>query len=109
MSRRIVLGLGSLLLHSAACAAGSSAGPVTTVYAYSGDVAMFAAGTHQGKPACSTAAEDWAFTLTTPTGKAMLALLISAQAQGKAVTVGGTGACSAWSDREAPLYIVISQ
>jgi hypothetical protein len=87
--------------------AGSSVGVVTRIYAHSGDVILFSAGSHQGKPACSTAADEWAFSLSTQSGKAMYALLLTAYAQGKQVAVVGTGTCSAWGDRESPVYIYI--
>jgi len=52
-------------------ASGSSQGLVTSLRVNNADVAMFAAGSHSGKPACSTVGDEWAFTLTTASGKAM--------------------------------------
>jgi hypothetical protein len=77
--------------------------------AHSGDVVIFAAGPHSNKPACNTAGDDWAISIVTASGMAMYALLLSAQKQGKPVTIVGSGACSAWADREAPLYIYVAQ
>ena len=62
--------------------AGTSNGEVTIVYARAGDVVFFSAGSHPNKPACSNAADEWAFSLSTPAGKAMFATLLAAQAQG---------------------------
>jgi hypothetical protein len=85
--------------------AGSSNGLVTEIMAHAGDVSMFSAGAHQGKPACSTQADQWALSLATSTGKAQYALLLYAQARGKALSVVGTNTCSAMADRESPLFI----
>lgn len=91
--------------------AGSGAGKVTFLRAHSSDIIMFGlSGGHVGKPTCATAASDsWALSLTTHTGRAMYAMLLSAQAQGKGVQVSGAGGCSAWADREAPTWIYIVQ
>ena len=101
--------LSSLLIFASSVNAGSSSGLVTLVMAHVGDVIIFSAGPHQNKPACSTAGEDWAFSLSTQTGKAMYALILSAQAQGKQINVMGTNTCPAWGDREAPAYVYITQ
>jgi hypothetical protein len=85
--------------------AGSSYGKITTIYAHTGDVILFGAGTHAGKPACSTVGDEWSISLATAAGRAMYALLLSAQAQGKAVTAMGANTCSAWGDRETPYFI----
>jgi hypothetical protein len=108
--RSLLIGIVSatpIILGAFPAIAGSSVGVVTRIYAHSGDVILFSAGSHQGKPACSTAADEWAFSLTTQSGKAMYALLLTAYAEGKQVAVVGTGTCSAWGDRESPVYIYI--
>ena len=38
----------------------------------------------------------------------MYALLLSAQAQGKFVSVTGNQGCAVWGDRENPLFIVLT-
>lgn len=69
------------------------------------DVVFFTLdGGHTSKPACS--ADSWALSLSTHSGRAMYALLLSAQSQGKQVWVHGTGACAAWGDREEPQYVL---
>jgi hypothetical protein len=110
-SRLAVLVALILGLCSFSALAGSGAGTVTVLRAHSSDIIMFKlSGGHVGKPACATATSDsWALSLTTHTGRAMYALLLSAQAQGKGVQVSGTGDCSAWPDREAPIWIYIAQ
>ena len=88
--------------------AGTSSGLVTVLYVHSGDAVMFGAGPINNRLACSIAGDEWAFSLTTPTGRAMYALLLSAQAQGKAISVKGNGQCSAWQDREEPFVIYMT-
>lgn len=92
------------LLSCATATAGGGTGKVVMLMAHSNDVAIFALdGAHGDKPACSS--DQWALSLATQGGRAMYALLMGAQAQGKPVVVFGTGACGAWGDREAPSYI----
>ena len=69
---------------------------------------MFEAGTNSMKSECSTQGNEWASSVATPTGKAMYALLLTAAASGRAVSVVGSADCSAWGDREAPRYITLS-
>ena len=65
-----------------------------------GTYAVFAVGGPViDKPACV----EWGryvFELTSPSGQAMFAYLLSAQATGKQVRVYGTGTCSIWSNHE---------
>lgn len=88
--------------------AGTSGGVVTLLMAHAHDIVIFSAGTHERKPSCSVINDEWALSLTTPTGKAMYAILLLAKAQGKTVSVQGTGVCTAWLDRETPMYIQIN-
>ncbi|UYK85078.1 hypothetical protein NG827_01260 [Xanthomonas sacchari] len=86
--------------------AGDGAGKVIQVIAHSHDVVFFSLdGPHTNAPACSST--PWSLSLATNSGRAQYALLLSAVAQGKAVTVHGTGDCSAWGDRETAEYILI--
>ncbi len=88
--------------------AGSSSGQITQVVVTGvGDAVIFTAGPHVNKPACSTVGDDWSISLTTPGGRAMYALVLSAQAQRLPVIVTGNtpNNCSAWGDRETPIYI----
>jgi hypothetical protein len=109
MDRRLMSALVAVLalVQSPCVQAGNSNGPVTKIYAHANDIVIFAAGTHNEQPACS--GNEWALSLTTPTGKAMYALLLLAYAQGKPVSVVGTSACTAWPDRETPVYITLDQ
>lgn len=85
--------------------AGNGSGTVKLIYTHALDVVLFDIGSHNDKPACSTAGNEWALSLATETGKAMYALLLSAAAQSKNVDVLGDNTCSAWFDRENPLYV----
>jgi hypothetical protein len=87
--------------------AGSSSGYITQILVVA-DTATFSAGTHNSKPACSTVGEDWSVSLSSPGGRAMYAMLLSAFAQHLAIGVSGTGGCTAWPDRETPNYIWIN-
>lgn len=94
--------------------AGHSEGKVTMLMAHVGDLVMFRAGAHHNKPTCSTVGDEWAISLKSETGKAMYSLLLSAQAQGKSVTVIGPPngtqpeSCPAWPDRESPVYVFMT-
>ncbi len=93
--------------------AGQSTGLVSSIrvhnpnptYGSSSGVVMFAAGSNSASP-CAIKTE-WAFSLSTETGKAMYDLLLSAAQNQLPVTVVGSNLCSAWSDRESPYHISI--
>lgn len=69
---------------------------------------MFGAGTINGAASCAQGTQQWAIKLSDPAGKGFLAILLSAQAQGKSVYVQGySNTCRDWGDRELPSYIVI--
>lgn len=92
----------------ASAQAGSASGKVTNIFMHSPDVVMFGAGTINGVAPCATSTQQWAIKLSDPAGKGFLAILLSAQAQGKSVYVQGySNTCRDWGDRELPSYIVI--
>lgn len=107
----------AFLLVSSASFAGTSTGQVTSVYVHAPDsyysaartgVVMFKAGTPSGTPTCANYGE-WAISLDTALGNAMLNTLLTAVSTGKTVTVVGTNYdCADWSDRERPLYVKIN-
>jgi len=66
---RSAIGILSLLALVSSANAGSSNGVVAAMYAHEGDVVIFSAGSHQGKPACSTIGDDWAISLTHQQGR----------------------------------------
>ncbi|WP_133498430.1 hypothetical protein [Cognatilysobacter terrigena] len=103
----LLASLAPLLLAPAISHAGSTQGKITILMAHSHDIVIFRIDApHTGKPACSS--DEWALSLANPGGRGMYALLLSAQAQGKSVTVYGSDACGAWADREEPVYLFIT-
>lgn len=88
--------------------AGNSTGKVTNIFMHTPDVIMFKAGSGSGRPTCGATSDEWAIKLSDPAGKGFLAVLLSAQAQGKYVYVYGyENTCRDWSDRELPSYVKI--
>jgi hypothetical protein len=83
---------------------GSSEGNVSPLYTQS-NKAFFGAGIHNDKPACSTAAEEWAVDISTATGKAMYAMLLTAYTLNTEIVIIGTGECTTWADREDVRYM----
>ena len=87
--------------------AGSQSGNVTKIYAHEGDVAIVALdGAYSNQPTCSTNVE-WAFSLTTESGKAMYANLLSAAALDLNVYIHGYDRGCTYS-REIPSFVMVS-
>lgn len=106
MKKLVIFAL--LYTASQACFAGTGGGAVAMIIVQTSNVVFFTTASHSGKPACSTAGNDWALSLSSDTGKAQYALLLSATAQGKAVSIQGTNDCSAWGDRETPQQLIVN-
>jgi hypothetical protein len=89
--------------------AGTTQGLVSGIFVHTPGILMFQVGTTiNGAPSCATGTKQWAISLADPMGKSMMALLLSAQAQGKQVFVQGyTNTCSDWGDRELPSYVIL--
>ncbi|RCW83157.1 hypothetical protein C7476_106191 [Phyllobacterium bourgognense] len=85
--------------------AGSGSGLVRNILVTPKGIVTFTVDVRNGAPACSTIKNDFAFDGSTSEGKAKLALLIAAANGKKAVSITGDGTCSAWPDRETPLWI----
>jgi len=62
---------------------------------------------HTNKPACAASNDRWAINAATPGGQALLSVLLTAYAAGKAVTITGTGACAEWPDTEGVVYFLV--
>lgn len=98
---RMIVALAAITAFAApALASEASMGTVYGVLAHdTGNAFFYQTGTRTARPACAT--EDrWVFGITTPTGQAMMATLLTAYATGRNVTIQGTGVCSVWSDTE---------
>ena len=101
-SRRILI-FWFLLLLSGVSFAGNSAGMPANVGLANG-VAVFSAGYKSGGPACASVTQEWAIDATSPSGKSLYALLLTAIGNGRSISVYGVGQgrdnCGAWPDRE---------
>ena len=66
-------------------------------------------GARSDPPTCPSPliANRFAIAATTDAGKAMISLLLTAQARGKRVSVYGTGNCNLWGDTESVSYLVV--
>jgi len=89
--------------------AGNAQGLVSLFFVHEPNVLMFKVGTLvNNAPNCAVASRQWAISLSDPMGKTMMALLLSAQAQGKEVYVHGySNTCRDWGDRELPSYVLL--
>lgn len=96
----------SIVLPSIAIAGGSGSGTVSFLLGVSTGHLLFGTSVSASHPACAT--DGWAFDVTTPGGKMMAALLVSAQASGKQVNIAGAGACDVYPGRETVVYVVVS-
>lgn len=94
--------------------AGTGSGTINQIYVHSPNsgyssavegLVFFTTAQHLSPPPCSGV--QWAFSLDNVRGRMMYALLLSAKAQGKSVTVYGDGTCTDWSDRERPYYLLL--
>ena len=94
------------LVFPVASHAGSSSGPVTQLIVNSVSKVFFKAGTNAAPPACATAVDSWALDASTPEGKAMYAVLLTAKALEKNVTVQGLNNCAVHPDREKVQFII---
>ena len=99
--------LSAIVFSSASVFASDSSGLIVGPLVQEG-IFMFAAGTHNKKPACSTVGDAWAFDANNSAGRSMQALIMLAYALGKSVTVIGSGDCKAWGDRERPAYVYVN-
>lgn len=95
--------IAAFTIFSGASHAGTSAGKVTFMIINSTNYLFVTAGVKTGSPACGNN-NEWAVNLSTAQGKSLYALLLSAQAQDKTVSIVGNGTCSIWADREDVLY-----
>lgn len=100
--------------------AGYGTGKITSLYVHeqggTGEgVVMFRITQHLYPPSCSKIGDptEWAFSLAKQSGRAMYALLLSAEARSVNVNVVGygnneDGNCDAWGDRERPKFIRVT-
>ncbi len=96
------LAFGLLTTAPAALASSTtSAVPYAISVLPSGVVLFNSNGSRSARPGCATIPLRWAFDGATPAGQAKLAVILSANAQNKTVTVTGTNTCSVHLDTES--------
>jgi hypothetical protein len=87
---------------------GNAGGNISYVHFMGNGVVLFSLnGFRNDTPACATITTRFAFNATTPVGKVQAAGLLTAYAQGKAITVFGTGACADWGDTESVSFFYV--
>ncbi len=66
-------------------------------------------GARSALPTCNypVIANRFVISANTDAGKAMVSLLLTAQARGKRVFVGGTGNCNVWGDTETVSHLQV--
>ena len=91
----------------------NSVGATATVYNITvtvyGTVYFWQSGAARQVPSCAAAMPTrWAFSASSPSGQAVLALLLSANATGRRVVVAGNNTCDVTGDTESVSYIYIA-
>lgn len=109
---KTVAASGLMLLAASAFAAGQQVGNVVDLRVSSltigNPIHVQVDGAYQNRPACAVVG-FWAIDSDTSAGKSFLAALMLAKAQGKQVTLAGTGTCSLRADMETIVQIQITQ
>ena len=98
--------LATAFMAAPAIASSSNIGNITDVWGTNNGAVLFnVTGTRTTPPACGTNnPQRFAIDASTTAGQAAVAVLLSAQARGKAVMVNGTGNCTIWGDTETVAY-----
>jgi len=95
------------LCPSSAFAGSSALGTVTNLTTQTGAMFFTTSGTRSSPPACATVPSRWVVSATTTSDQALIATILSAQAQGRQVQVLGTGTCSISADTETAAFVVV--
>jgi hypothetical protein len=105
----ILLIASALACASNALASVSQTGLVRGITANSGGVVYFyQSGARDALPGCATGQPGrWSLNGATPSGQALLAILLSANATGKKVVVAGKGNCDVAGDTESVSFLYI--
>jgi hypothetical protein len=92
-------------ITSPAAASDTGPGLVSNVMPMRNGVVIFQhSGSRTATPACHGAGHGWTLNAGTVAGQAQLAVLLSAQAQGKKIVIVGWANCNDWADTEAANY-----
>lgn len=100
MQMRLVAVFAVLTVCANARASDAALGRVAGTVTVPGVFFVITTGARTTPPACATASNRWAVDATTSGNQAMIAQILSAQAQGLAIVVHGTGTCNVWGDSE---------
>ena len=94
--------IATALLSAPAIASSSGIGNITDVWGTSNGAVLFnMTGTRTAVPTCgANNPQRFAIDASTVAGQAAVAVLLSAQARGKAIEVSGMGTCTIWGDTE---------
>jgi hypothetical protein len=87
--------------------AGTASGKLGYITSTRNTLFAFNVGAIADRPACA-ASNEFAIDNSTAAGKAMIASILAAQAQGLVINVSGSGNCDVWGDRESAGYVSIS-
>ncbi len=97
------LGILSFPTYASASSLGK---PVNLIANNAGRFFFDSTGPRDQRPACATF-NRWVIDATTDQGWAMMALMMTAKAQDKKITVYGTGDCRDWADTESIAHFVV--
>lgn len=100
---KILLFLFTILIISqnAYCGTGGGKAQIEGVGNWnSTDLVFFYTDTYMNKPACNDYNGRWVIDISTDLGRAQYSLLLSAQAQGKPITVSGNNLCNLYGNSE---------
>lgn len=94
-----------------AFASNASMGYIVEVFGtYNGAVLFSTTGTINGaRPSCQGPGltQRYAIDASTVAGQAMVAILMTAKAQGKRIDISGMGSCTIWGDTETVQFIFV--
>jgi hypothetical protein len=96
------------LFYSTTAVAGWTSGQIKSIVITKNNILIFDSGIKNQPPNCQTVPNQWVVDLNTAGGKAIYALILSAQAQGKEVIVVGQNSCAVWPDRETVDHLWIN-
>ena len=97
----------SLLMSISAQASEASLGKPYALLVHEQGAAFFHHdGSRTARPTCATQ-DRWVINLSTQTGQAMYAAVLTAIASGRKIMVHGAGTCSVWGDTESITYVQV--
>lgn len=96
-------------ISSAATAGTAASGTITSTVSFpTGPFIFYQNGARTSPPACATIPTRWAIDVSTATGQAAEANILTAFATGQPIFVYGTGTCSVDGSSETALYVTVN-